>query len=677
MGRDAVCFANAAAYKGRGLLHSPVSSKYTMREKGIQLMRKSVVPRLLGIGALYGAVFIVLVLIQFTGMGNFIRQAGDMTISGQLRPGADREAEEAGSEYELNGNALVNFGGMEFSLKKDGLVLIGPAGERQPAAPAHLSLRENAARFRLDQGTELVFVSLFSGGGSELRISAEFNGEPSALELPFKPQRSSVVRDPENGQMSVRYEDTYYQFAGSAPGEDAGRLLLDTENDSAAYRTAPGQGDFSPADFVISRAGSAEDFTGALTQWRDQLFSSWSQMNPLPADEDTIIAYGGESLLRGNYRTALTAVSPGFLSGSRRGYESAVYLGGMARAIRSLTTADREKLNRISRLISAKSPDLLKENSVFEFLWVRGLIDNVNNGLALVRSINPGSLTLEQVPGVLEGFMDFKRWRPQAENPFEPLLGRCRELVAERIQKNTGKDQVLVYLGGKAESEFNLRLGKALWLWAGEYGDENWAALGRSLALSVLDLADDSGAVPQSLIQSRTGELDEAPEGRISAARLYRIIEPGTYHPRAAALDSGAAGVWAWTAAQAVSATQDSESMEIVVSFPVDETHYMLIRGLRPFARLQLYGVDFPSDSSFERYDSSGWVYYPQDQILALKMKHRENTEHLRIFFRREPPPPPPEPVIEVKPEIPVLVQPEPAGAGVIFDESGDAALER
>jgi hypothetical protein len=646
-----------------------------VREKGIQLMKKSVVPRLLGIGALYGAVFIVLVVVQFTGKGNFIRQAGAMTISGQLRPGADQEAEEAGGEYELNGGALVNFGGMEFSLKNDGLVLIGPEGERQPAAPAQLRLRENAARFRLDQGTELVFVSLFSGGGPELRISVEFKGGPSALELPFKPQRSSVVRDPENGQMSVRYEDAYYQFAGSASGKDAGRLILDTENVSAAYRTAPGQGDFSPADFVVSRAVSAEAFAGALTQWRDQLFSTWSQMNPLPADEDTIIAYGGESLLRGNYRTALSAVAPGFLSSSRRGYESAVYLGGMARAIRSLTTADREKLNRISRLINAKSPELLKENSVFEFLWVRGLSDNVNNGLALIRSINPGSLTLEQVPGVLEGFIDFKRWRPQAENPFEPLLARCRELIAGGIQKNTGKDQVLVYLGGQAESEFNLRLGKALWRWAEESGDENWAALGRSLALSVLDLSDDSGAAPQALIQSRTGELDEVPGGRISAARLYRIIEPGTYSPHAAGFDSG--GVWTWTAAGVVSAIQDSESMDIEVSFPVDETHYMLIRGLPPVARIQLYGVDFSSDASFERYDSSGWVYYPQDQVLALKMKHRENTEHIRIFFRKEPPPPPPEPVIEVKPELPVLIQPEPAGAGAVFDDLGDAALER
>jgi hypothetical protein len=59
----------------------------------------------------------------------------------------------------------------------------------------------------------------------------------------------------------------------------------------------------------------------------------------------------------------------------------------------------------------------------------------------------------------------------------------------------------------------------------------------------------------------------------------------------------------------------------------------MMIRGVRPFVRLQLYGINYPSDPQFERYDSSGWVYSPQEQTLLLKMKHRSAVERIRIFY--------------------------------------------
>jgi hypothetical protein len=57
--------------------------------------------------------------------------------------------------------------------------------------------------------------------------------------------------------------------------------------------------------------------------------------------------------------------------------------------------------------------------------------------------------------------------------------------------------------------------------------------------------------------------------------------------------------------------------------------------------------MDWRSDSQFEIYDSSGWVYYPQEQVLILKLRHRSTTENVRIIYREAPPPPPPPPVVE------------------------------
>jgi hypothetical protein len=399
-------------------------------------------------------------------------------------------------------------------------------------------------------------------------------------------------------------------------------------------QTEAAQKKFNPADFAITQAQSVQTFNDALDRWRDQSFAFWSRTAARHSDEDTVIAYNADSVRRGVYRTAVASTPAAFRSGSRRSYRSSVYLGGMAQARRSFTAAEQETLSRISRLISEKSPDLLKESRIFEFLSLRGLTDQITGALESLRSIDAAVLTLEYCPGIFEAYADVRSLFPRAENPLEPLIEPACNLVAGGLVKDAERDTVLVYRDGVAESKLNLQLGKALRTWAGDTGDA-WAALGRSLILSVLSLADDSGAVP-ALVPAEGGETSEDTDNRISAALLYRILNPGEFYPRAAAIVSGADKIWAWTASPLVSAAQNGESLNISVSFPINETHYMIIRGLRPFVRLQLYNIDYRSDPQFERYDSSGWVYYPQDQILVLKMKHRTTIEHVRIFFREQ-----------------------------------------
>lgn len=607
------------------------------------MTKKPVVLRIIGVLALYCAVFAALVVIQFAKKANFSRRIGNMVISGQYREFADREIPPGNGEQLLTGGALVFFGGLEFNLKNrdgplfddEGFVLIDTFGARSAAIPERVIWSGDSARFLLSGGTQIVFSALYSGSGQELWISAIFGGGVSGLEVPFKPRRSSIMRSPEDGRLTVLYENAHYRFADSDRGE-SGRLSLDGAHPSIHYQAASDQKFFNPGDFVIAQAKTAQTFDEALDRWKDTSFSYWSRTAPVQDDESTVIAYCAESLERGNYPPAAASISPEFLADSRRSYESSVYLGGTARALRSFTTAEQENLRRISRLADEKSPEFLKESHVFEFLLIRGYANYVDAGLDIVRSIDPAALTLDLIPGIFEGYMDLKQRRPQAENPFERLIEASCGLIASGIQKDS-RDLSLVFSGGGAGSEFNLRLGKALRAWAENADSPDWAALGRSLMLSVLSLADDEGAAPAALVRFETGELGEAPEGRISAARLYQIINPGQYYPRTAEIDSGANGVWAWTAAPVVSVVNDSNTLDMLVTFPVEETHYMLIRGVRPISRVELFNRDWPPDTQFERYDSSGWLYYPDSRILILKMKHRDTAEQrVRVFYRGE-----------------------------------------
>ncbi|MDR1388836.1 MAG: hypothetical protein LBJ31_02540, partial [Treponema sp.] len=184
----------------------------------------------------------------------------------------------------------------------------------------------------------------------------------------------------------------------------------------------------------------------------------------------------------------------------------------------------------------------------------------------------------------------------------------------------------LVFTGNEADAELHLRVGGVL----SRYEDETTAALGRTLILSVLSFSGINGAVPRRITVNTDASFNPSGE-MISSAGVYRLCAAGPNYARSQELVSGAS--WAWTAATELGALVDGGVLDIAVTFPAGETHYMLIRGIRPFTTLQLHGTNYPPDSQFERYDNSGWVYSGSEQTLMVKLRHRTQVEHIRIQY--------------------------------------------
>ncbi|GHU87665.1 hypothetical protein FACS189476_03470 [Spirochaetia bacterium] len=609
---------------------------------------------MIGLIGLYAGVFFILVMIQFTKQGRFEQQVGNMLVSGRLAAEESAEQSVAAGVYAGNNaaekflaaGAVVSFGGLDFPMtgnRNESIILIDGLGGKSEVVPESMTVSPQAVDFRLPGGTRLQFFTQ-SGGVPELRISGEFAADAAGISLPYKLQRASRIRMDGEEQFIVTANGLNYVLSRSILEEEPGRLFLKAGDMAISYRAVPEKGAFIPADFSINAARNTQTYNEAIKGWQDQNFALWNRLVPARNDEDLIIAYESEAIRRNNYQAALAAVPSAFRNGNQRTYESSVFLGGMESAVRSFAAAEREKISRLSQQITEKSPDFLKESHAFEFFAARGDSNFINNGIALVNSINPADLTLELIPGVFEGMIDLRQYRPNGDNPFERLADRACSIISERILRIPGsqgpgvsgdeaEDLILVFEGGRADIEFNLRLGKALLVWAEASNSEGWIALGRSLILSCLSLMDDDGAVPQALLINDAGELSGADDARTSSARLYRILCFGEYYPRAAVVVSAENGLWVWTAAQAVSAAQEGNVLDIAVTFPVGETHYMMIRGVQPFSRIELYGANWRSDTQFEQYDSSGWIYQAQDQILALKMRHRAAVEHVRIVY--------------------------------------------
>ena len=627
-------------------------------------MRKSLMTRILIIVLLYCAGFCFLVIMQFPNTGNFTLTIGAMTIRGSylqsskqalhasshaqpdsaytdlLTEIAGESAGENDHEYgyettgkssgkNITGGIKILYGGLEFNLTamKDfekSLILTSTDGKSSAVNPDFMITDENSARFGIPGGIMLYFNSRNSPNGIELQISAEFAENTSAeisadiseVSIPIAPYRSSLIRG--NDQLGILYNGSRYFFSGSGRELENARLILSRKNIFVSYYTGEDKDTaFDPSYYAVARSNDNE-YENAVSAWLDLSYARWNQNASLLQSELDIAAFLGEAVRRGNYTAALAAIPRDFVNSSRHGYRSSGYLGGMTAAYRVFNAAEHEKINLITRLARERSLDIFKEEHVLDFLMARNITALANNVMESINNISPEQLTLEHCPGMLEFYNDIKRRRlpvtNSAELLYESLIQQIILLVSDNIYRDTDNDLVYIFNAEETDfeitPEYNLRLGKALINWAELMRNHEWRVIGRSLVLSALT------------------------NNSVGSGNFYRIVNTGNYYPKALPLADN--GLWTWTVSSSVRASNINGNLDIEISFPPNMSHFIIIRGLPPFLRLQIHGQDWRTDSQFERYDSSGWVYYSQDQTLILKMRHRTTLENVRIFYTSE-----------------------------------------
>jgi hypothetical protein len=602
---------------------------------------------MMGLFFLYLGIFVILVTIQFTKQRGFTRRIGPMSISGHYGEFpvqmADIGNDTVSGSYPLEGGLIVSFGGMEFRLRNDkefGLLRSG--GDKDAILPQTMNVSGSSAVFNFVDGTQLVF-DIFDAGTdrSELRITSLFGEEYEGIELPYRPLRTSRIRDTGNGQFAVMTEGIHYSFNLSRLDGSRKVLILNTAEPIAIYRAIPARQEFAPEKFVLSSVKDEFQYNTAVNRWRDEAYALWSRAVRNTRDESLVMAFAGESVNRGAYQEAIAEIFPAFIREASWTYGASVYLGRLGQGLRTLSVSEADALTRLSALVAAKSGALFLEPHVINFYGIRGYDHLLDGAAALAHSLDPAALSADMVPGILEAHAEWKTYRPQGGNPFEGLIENVYRIIAEGIKSPAAFHGVLYFQDTLADTEYNLRLGLALDQYGRQPGRDVWGALGRSLVASVLSLTEN-GSIPKTLSLSGPGGTEGGSEirdtvvpassDRIDSLALYRWF-PGAAYPHAVSIGAPVNGVWAWTASASVTASRENNILDIAASFPLGGTHYMLIRGLRPFVKIQLYDIDYRTDPQFERYDSSGWVYSASEQTLLLKLKHRSPVEHIRVFY--------------------------------------------
>jgi hypothetical protein len=585
---------------------------------------------------LYLAVFIALVLIQYVRKTAFQLNLGSMVVSSNYLDVNEIKKQARDEPVQIDGRFSVFFGGMEFRLaEEDGFTGIRKNGTKSPLAGRAFTISDSGIRLELTDGSFLEFKTYFANGVETLTIQAQLATATQELYVPFRPLRSSHILTNDKNRYIVSVGEKNYTFSGAVIDYQTKFINLKGNFATVAYGQQPEKKSFSPGEFVLVSALDTQAYTGAINRWLSQAGSAWERSMAGNPDEDVVLAYVSFAARKGNYRSATGTTPPSFLESSQRTYRSSAFFGRLDGALRGFVLSDREYLGRLSRMINEKASDILAESELIKTLSVRGSKALVDELVSLVKGIDPSTLTPTTSVGVIENVVLWKQYRGAEENPFERLKEQALFVIAGTLKTNT-EGKVLAFPASQGDLLYTIRLGNALILYGTSTGLADWIGLGKTLLLSALSLSDPNGSLPQfAELSNDKATFVPVGEGRISAARMYAQITGNLYYPRIEEINlPGFTGLWAWTAAGNLSASFNGSVLDITVPFFEGETHYMMIKGVKPFKKIQLYNIDFRTDPRFERYDSSGWAYSESEQTLLLKMKHRTKEEHIRIFYQ-------------------------------------------
>ena len=587
-------------------------------------MRKSLASRLAILAVVYCAVFCIIVILQFSKSGSFTKETGEMTIRGRYLNDiklTNWEIEYLSYEFphaEVNpvaGGIRIFYAGLEFNLTEErgkGFILKDTGGNNIPVNPEIMLTTEDTARFILPTGTIISFTQTETSRGLQVFISADFAEDISEAVIPIIPRRSSIIIDSEH--LGVMYGGSRYIFSGSGKELENGYVTLTNENASVSYFTRGRLNIFDASDFIVA---GERNYDSEVRSWQESIFGWFNQNRSLLVNEDDVTAFLSQALQRGSYTAALSAVPSVFASGPNHSFKSAAFIGGMTNAYRRFIAYENEKSALISRLVRERSIDIFLESHIIEFLLLRNNTTQANDIIGIARNLTEDDLTVDHIPGLLEAYQDIRRSLPVIGNPFEHLSAKIIELLSEDlVRPDAENDLVFAQDSSGVNIDYSMRLGLALIFWAETEKIPDWVSIGRSLVLS---------AVKDNI-----------------NGKFYSYFRLPDYYPRAVPLSSE--NMWAWTAAQSIAVSNVSGDINLAITFPANFSHHIIIRGVRPFLSLQFNGQTWRSDSQFEIYDSFGWIYYADEQVLVLKVRQNASLVNIRLIYRAPAPAPAPAP---------------------------------
>ena len=608
--------------------------------------------RMIALTISYILIIFGIFVIQFTIGKTFYYTIGAMTVSGR------DEVDETGNRTPLLPLHIVS-NGLDFYIT-DQTPLTAKTSNNEDITLKVLEYKKNEDSFSVvcSNGVLIDFNSYLSETIATVRISVSMPSEIETVYFPWKLTQSARL-ERQDGQIFLRYGKDRFVFRGghgfgnSDDTSELPHLILSSSKKTAIYETYVQSESLDFDSIFRLPIATEEEYNKTKQLFREKALEHFSNViSSRNYNEELLTAYIAEKTFNGEYAKALVYAPASLLPKEKRTYISTTFYGNLAQNDKSLAAYHKKKLSGIELGIARAETSVFDRVSLIPFLINNSRVNLISALEKMASNAKQEDLNSFLAAGLLEAAMDYALYFPNKQNIFMENSEKYENVLKDSL---ISIDNGLYISSDKKtiDTEKTLQAASILIRYGNSYPDkDSWKAVGQALYSSIFSLGGNSSSLPASFdIQGDKAKklgLMANDALILHAEKLYpAAIKDNPHYPHEESLALKAEpGIWTWTSAHDINVLKnDAKIFSFRISAKTGDTHYMIIRGIRPFYRIQIYGIDFRTDPRFEIYNSSGYVYDDRTRTLLLKMKHKKDDEDIVLFLGR-PPEPVPVPVV-------------------------------
>jgi len=610
---------------------------------------------------LYGAIPIVyigvigiFIYLQFSNVDPFADKIGSITIRGSKTSGT------FGRKPQIK-ELTVRYRGLRF-IFSDATPLVVQQDENKPRSLALIDYNRYSA------GVELVFeegvkVSFELGGTLGEWMSLGVTGkDESACLLPY--DSSQVKMQPSVGipVFSFVSDDDRYHLTlppGSRIDDQNAYFHIPPSKDGSSRELLVKEADEALGDpylfwFVQTGASkSREEYEISVQDYIDKAYRGWDKERYVMGQgtwrmkgsearfsEFLAQAWIAESLKRGTYSKATPFISAAMdirLSKEPTAeflYLSSPFIGRLKRFKEEYYNRLPQRTRSIEQLIRARDPAVFKVDHLIMTILNSNMLSQIDELVSrLVVNLDIEAQDVAVSLGLLETYLEVTRWFHEGENYFNRFRGAIFRSILPQIRVINGKPWLFADNNEPVDVYLCIKAGYLL----REIGilekSSPLESLGRGLILSCLSLSDELGFLPRRVIPT-ADTIREAEDVYIPPEDVYAFIALGPFFPEEKPLyplyDPGS---WLWTAAKLEDLASGAGTLQFSLSFPANNTHYIMIQGIQPVESVELHGLKIPRNLNYQKF-INGWHYDERSLTLFIKLFQDNPQEEVVIGFK-------------------------------------------
>ncbi len=441
-------------------------------------------------------------------------------------------------------------------------------------------------------------------------------------------------------------------FTSASPGSEVDsregkiRVLPDSESNICISVKEAEKGIADPYSYWFSRSmidKDTSDSEAVISEFIDKGYSGWkiSRFNRQTGkwkthdglevyNSEVISALASESFKRNEFRLNSWLFNASrVINKDTHLLEASLANGNLINTYAEFQKQDVELINRISSLIKGQDTSVFLIKDLIKIIVDRGPYSLTQELFQMAES-SYEKADREIKLGIAKAYLDFTALNIEPELS----LKRFNSIIDNLVLSHIVKTEKGLFIAGPSETSdtvFTLNAADCL-ISSSEYSDRPViSTIGKKLITTLLQFSNSEGFIPEKIILKNNEVRNTV--GFVEPETVYPYLNEYKYIPRIISLKNELSpGAWIATCAENVEIKNMPGEIKIKTAFPAGSVEYIIIQGVSSVSGFQLYGKDWVSDVSFERY-SAGWVYQSDTKTALIKLLHKTETEEITIKY--------------------------------------------